>query len=183
MTKAIPDGYATLTPGLVIDGAAEAIDFYREAFGAEPLRRLEMNGMVVHAELRIGDSVFTVNDAMPDFGLEAPTPPGPSRAPCSSTARTPTPSTRGGRRGRDADQRGLRPVPRRPRRLRPRSLRPPLGHRHPHRGYVRRGDAAAHGGGHGGLDGSQAVGTPRASSATISAAGWIARTAPADCPA
>jgi PhnB protein len=72
MTKRIPDGYGSLTPSVVVDGGVEALDFYRRAFGAEVVRRLEMGGKIMHAELRIGDSLFTVSDAMPDYGFVAP---------------------------------------------------------------------------------------------------------------
>ena len=72
MTKPIPDGYHTLTPHLVVDGGADALDFYERAFGAEVRSRLDSGGMVMHAEVRIGDSLLTVSDAMPDFGLAAP---------------------------------------------------------------------------------------------------------------
>jgi PhnB protein len=77
MTQPIPEGYRTITPGLVVDGAAEALEFYERAFGAEVVRRLEMGGKIMHAELRIGDSLVTVNDEMPDFGLKAPDRDGP----------------------------------------------------------------------------------------------------------
>ena len=77
MTKPIPDGYHTLTPHLVVDGGADALDFYERAFGAEVRSRLDSGGMVMHAEVRIGDSLLTVSDAMPDFGLAAPDTEGP----------------------------------------------------------------------------------------------------------
>jgi PhnB protein len=76
MTNPIPDPYRSLTPSLVVDGGVEAIDFYRRAFGAEVVRKLEMGGKIMHAELRVGDSLFTLNDAMPDFGFVAPGPEG-----------------------------------------------------------------------------------------------------------
>ena len=72
MTQPIPEGYRTITPGLVVDNGVEAIDFYERAFGAELVRRLEMGGKIMHAELRIGDSLITVNDEMPDYGFKAP---------------------------------------------------------------------------------------------------------------
>jgi PhnB protein len=76
MTKPIPEPYRSLTPALVVDGGLDAIDFYRRAFGAEVVRKLEMGGRIMHAELRIGDSLFTVNDPMPDYGFAAPGPEG-----------------------------------------------------------------------------------------------------------
>ena len=70
--KPIPEGFATATPNLVVDRGAEAIDFYERAFGAELQARLEAGGMLVHAALRIGDSMVTLCDAMPDHGFVAP---------------------------------------------------------------------------------------------------------------
>jgi PhnB protein len=63
--KAIPDGYRTVTPFLSVDGASEAIDFYKKAFGAEEKSRLPgPDGRVLHAELKIGDSIVMLSDAM-----------------------------------------------------------------------------------------------------------------------
>ena len=62
--KTQPEGIHTVTPYLSVRGAAAAIDFYRRAFGAEEVFRLDAgNGLVGHAEIRIGDSVFTFQDA------------------------------------------------------------------------------------------------------------------------
>jgi PhnB protein len=72
MTTAIPSGFHTLTPALIVDGAAGALDFYARAFGAEVTLRLDMGALVAHAEVRIGNSMFYVNDPLPDFGLVAP---------------------------------------------------------------------------------------------------------------
>jgi len=69
--KPVPEGFHTITPQLVLDNAAQTIDWYKEAFGAEELRRsVGPDGKVMHAELRIGDSRFMVNDAM--MGGKAP---------------------------------------------------------------------------------------------------------------
>ena len=76
-TPAIPTGFHSVTPNLVVDGGPEAIEFYRRAFGAEALRRLDAGGKVMYAELRIGDAVITVNDAMPQFDGTAPDPGAP----------------------------------------------------------------------------------------------------------
>ncbi len=55
--KAIPDGYHSITPYLSVDGVAEAIEFYRRAFGAVELFRLTSpDGKIGHAEIRIDDS-------------------------------------------------------------------------------------------------------------------------------
>lgn len=61
--KPQPDGYHSLTPYLLIDGAAAAIEFYRAAFGAEELMRLGDDAQIAHAEIRIGDSVVMLADA------------------------------------------------------------------------------------------------------------------------
>ena len=66
-TKPIPEGMHTLTPHLVCAGAVEAIEFYKRAFGAEELFRLPgPDGKLMHAALRIGDSVLMMVDAFPD---------------------------------------------------------------------------------------------------------------------
>jgi PhnB protein len=63
--KAIPDGYHSVTPTLVVKGAAKLIDFMKEAFGAQEAFRMPApNGEIMHAEVRIGDSVVMLNDAM-----------------------------------------------------------------------------------------------------------------------
>ena len=72
MPKAIPDGYSSVTPYLVIDGAAKAIDFYRDAFGAEEVLRLPMGDKIGHAEIRIGDSHVMLSDEWPDMNLLGP---------------------------------------------------------------------------------------------------------------
>ncbi len=71
--KPIPDGYHSLTPYLVVKGAAEAIDFYKQAFGATERMRLQgPDGKVGHAELDIGDSVFMLADEHPEMGAVGP---------------------------------------------------------------------------------------------------------------
>ena len=63
--KPVPEGYRTITPNLVCRNAARAIEFYKTAFGATELRRAPgPNGEIMHAELKIGDSNFFINDAM-----------------------------------------------------------------------------------------------------------------------
>lgn len=70
MAKAIPEGMHTLTPQLNVDGAAEAIEFYKQAFGAtEKSRAPDPSGKKIwHAELAIGDSVLFINDTFPEMG-------------------------------------------------------------------------------------------------------------------
>jgi PhnB protein len=77
MAHPIPEGFHTITPSLIIKGAAEAIDFYKRAFGATELYRMQMPGpdgeqKIGHAELQIGDSRFFVNDEFPSHGAVGP---------------------------------------------------------------------------------------------------------------
>ncbi len=64
--KPIPDGYQTVTPAISVKGAAEAIDFYKRAFGAEEKREHAPgpNDSIMHAELKIGSSIVIVADAL-----------------------------------------------------------------------------------------------------------------------
>jgi PhnB protein len=71
--KPIPEGYHTLSPSLTIDGAAEAIEFYKRAFGATERMRMAMpDGKIGHAELEIGDSVIMLNDTLPQSAVKSP---------------------------------------------------------------------------------------------------------------
>jgi PhnB protein len=71
--KPVPDGYHTVTPYLVVDGGAKAIEFYKRAFGAEELMRLDApGGKVGHAELKIGDSRIMLADEFPQMGAKGP---------------------------------------------------------------------------------------------------------------
>ena len=71
--KPIPEGFHTVTPHLVIKGAAQAIDFYKRAFGAEELVRMNgPDGKVGHAELKIGDSIIFVADEFPQSPCKSP---------------------------------------------------------------------------------------------------------------
>lgn len=74
VAKAIPDGYHSVTPYLIVNGAADAIDFYRQAFGAEEVLRMPIPGdeRLGHAEIRIGDSVIMLSDEWPDYGMLGP---------------------------------------------------------------------------------------------------------------
>jgi len=61
-----PDGHHTITPYLMIRGAADAIEFYKKAFGAtESMRDTDADGRVRHAEIRIGDSHVMIVDETP----------------------------------------------------------------------------------------------------------------------
>ncbi len=73
MVKAVPDGYHSATPYLVVDGATRAIDFYKRAFGAKELMRIPAPGhRVGHAEIKIGDSVIMLADEHPDIHARGP---------------------------------------------------------------------------------------------------------------
>jgi len=69
----IPQGYHTATPYLIVNGAARAIDFYKQAFGATELMRFPgPGGSIGHAEIRIGDSPIMLADEMPQMGYRSP---------------------------------------------------------------------------------------------------------------
>jgi PhnB protein len=72
--KAIPEGYHSVTPYLIIKGAAAAIDFYKKAFGAtEVFRMPDASGKLVgHAEIKIGDSHIMMADEYPEMGYRSP---------------------------------------------------------------------------------------------------------------
>ena len=71
--KAVPPGFHTLTPHLVVRNAERVLDFYKKAFGAEVLHVAHMpDGRVMHASLRIGDSMLMLNDEFPDYGTLSP---------------------------------------------------------------------------------------------------------------
>jgi PhnB protein len=71
--KPIPDGYPQVSPYLVVDGAAQAIDFYTQVLGAsERMRMGGPEGRIGHAELQIGDSVVMLADEHPEMGYVGP---------------------------------------------------------------------------------------------------------------
>ena len=72
VVRAIPEGYHSVTPYLIVDGAEEAIRFYERAFGATEMLRLPMGGKIGHAEVKIGDSVVMLSDEWPDYGKLGP---------------------------------------------------------------------------------------------------------------
>ena len=62
-TKPVPAGYHTATPYMIVNGAAKAIEFYKNAFGATELMRIaQPNGKIGHAEIKIGDSPIMLAD-------------------------------------------------------------------------------------------------------------------------
>jgi PhnB protein len=69
----IPEGYHSVTPYLIVNGASDAIDFYGRAFGAEETMRLPgPGGKVMHAEFKIGDSMIMIADEFPERGIQGP---------------------------------------------------------------------------------------------------------------
>jgi len=71
--KPIPEGYSTVTPYLFVKGAASAIDYYKKVFGAQEIvRMIAPNGLIGHAELRIGDSMVMLSDENPQWGNKSP---------------------------------------------------------------------------------------------------------------
>jgi PhnB protein len=71
--KPIPEGYHTLTPYFTVRDAARAIEFYKQAFGAQERGVMKgPDGKVMHAELKIGDSIVMLADEFPEFGAVAP---------------------------------------------------------------------------------------------------------------
>ena len=71
--KAIPEGYHTATPYLIVKGAAGALEFYKKALGATELMRFSgPGGCIMHAEIRIGNSVLMLADEFPQMGARSP---------------------------------------------------------------------------------------------------------------
>lgn len=73
MAKPIPDGYHSVTPYLIVKGAARALEFYKKAFNAQELYRMDApGGMIGHAEFQIGNSRIMIADEFPDMGARSP---------------------------------------------------------------------------------------------------------------
>jgi PhnB protein len=71
--KPVPDGFYTVTPYLVVRGAAKALDFYAKAFGAEErLRMPGPDGAVMHGEFKIGNSIIMIGEENPQMGALSP---------------------------------------------------------------------------------------------------------------
>ena len=71
--KSTPAGYHTVTPSIIVRNAAQAIEFYKRAFGAEELERFEgPDGKVMHAEIRIGDSIIMLGEENPQWAAVSP---------------------------------------------------------------------------------------------------------------
>ena len=71
--RPVPEGYRTVTPYLTIKDAARAIEFYRKAFGAQVLINMTgPEGKLMHAEIKIGDSIVMLSDECPEMGSKSP---------------------------------------------------------------------------------------------------------------
>ena len=71
--KSPPAGYHSVTPTIVVRGADKAIDFYKRAFGAEEVDRMAgPDGKIMHAEIRIGDSIVMLGEESPQWGTLSP---------------------------------------------------------------------------------------------------------------
>ena len=71
--KPIPDGYSSVTPYLIVTGAANALDYYKMAFDAQEIMRMPgPGGRIVHAELQIGSSRIMLADESPEMGHKSP---------------------------------------------------------------------------------------------------------------
>lgn len=69
----IPKGYASITPYLIVKGAEKALDFYKRGLGAkEIMRHAEPNGKIMHAEIKIGDSIIMLADEFPEMQCNSP---------------------------------------------------------------------------------------------------------------
>ena len=145
--KPIPDGYHTVTPYLIMDDAARALEFYKKALGAVELMRLPApGGRIGHAEIKIGDSPVMLADETPQSRREKPRTIGGS--PISLMVYVEDVDARrraGGGRGRQDHAAGREPVLRRSHRRHRRPVRLPLVPRHARRGRLARRDREARG--------------------------------------
>jgi uncharacterized glyoxalase superfamily protein PhnB len=73
MSSKLPAGYHTVTPAIIVRDAAAAIDFYQRAFGAEEVNRMAgPDGKIMHAEIRIGDSLVMLGEENEQWGTKSP---------------------------------------------------------------------------------------------------------------
>ena len=73
MVKPVPEGYHTVTPYLIVNAGAKALDFYARAFGAIERLRIDAGGKIGHAEITIGNSCVMLADEHPEIGALGPT--------------------------------------------------------------------------------------------------------------
>ena len=93
--KAIPEGYSTLTPYLAVEDAERAIEFYKDAFGAEEVLRMPSpDGTIAHAELQLGDSKLMLSDPFPQSSVRPPGEIGSTTARMTGASAESGPSTR-----------------------------------------------------------------------------------------
>ena len=79
--KPVPEGFHTLTPYLAVENAADAIEYYKKAFGAKERARMDgPDGKIGHAELEIGDSVVMLADPFPHASTTPPSDAGSTTA-------------------------------------------------------------------------------------------------------
>lgn len=80
--KSIPEGFSTITPSLVVQGAMDAIEFYKKAFGADVIKIFygPDKKTVFHVELKIGDSILMLTEEIPVMNLLSPKSPGGGRS-------------------------------------------------------------------------------------------------------
>jgi PhnB protein len=72
-SQPVPNGFHSVTPYIVCDGASDAIAFYKKAFGATELMRVPTpDGKLMHASIKIGDSIVMLNDEFPEMGAIGP---------------------------------------------------------------------------------------------------------------
>ena len=84
MVKAIPDDYPRVSISLCVNGASDAIEFYKSVFGANERMRIDMpGGMIGHSELAIGDSLLMVADEFPEMNFLSPVTIGGSATGCN----------------------------------------------------------------------------------------------------
>ena len=72
MVRPIPEGYHSVTPYIIVDDAAGAIEFYKKAFGATEVLRMPMGDKIGHAEIKIGDSHVMLADQFPERDIKGP---------------------------------------------------------------------------------------------------------------
>ena len=71
--KPIPEGFHSVTPAIVVKDAAKAIEFYKKALGAQELMRMPgPDGKIMHAELKIGNSIIFLSDENPQMNVKSP---------------------------------------------------------------------------------------------------------------
>ena len=142
--KPIPDGYPRAMPYLIVDGAAKALDFYKQVFEAkERMRMPAPQGKVGHAEITIGDSVIMLADEHPEMDARAPRAFGGSPVSLMVyVARCRRHREDRGGRGSEGRPPHRGHVLRRPDRHHRGPVRAPLARRHPHRGRLPRRNGA-----------------------------------------